>query len=162
MYETTLTANRCPFKWNTLPVFVRKTGQAQPRLIFNYLFIYKNILASHMEVATNVHNLLTIPSNKCLFSADIKHEYWVVNVYPDDRHYFAFPVPGIGHLQSTDMSQGARTSSFTFNELMNIVFRPILIPQPEPSLLHARTTKKFISLAFYIDGIFGAFETHQE
>ena len=141
---------------------MHKPGQVQPRLTFNYHFVYEDIPASHMEAATNMHNLLSIPSNKCLFSADIKHGYWVVNVHPDDCHYLAFHVPGIGQVQPTRMPQGARTSSFTFNELMNIVLRLIPTPQPEPSLLHGRTTKESTSLAFYMDDIFGAFKTHQE
>ena len=58
----------------------------------------------------------------------------------DDRHYLAFHVPGIGQVQPTRMPQGARTSSFTFNELMNIVLGPIPAPHPEPSLLHGKST----------------------
>ena len=96
MYERIVTANECPSKWNALPALIRKPGQVQPRLTFNYHFIYEDIPVSHMEAAINVHNLLSIPSNKCLFSADIKYGYWVVNVHLDDRHYLAFHIPRIG------------------------------------------------------------------
>ena len=92
----------------------------------------------------------------------MKHGYWVVNVHPDDRHYLAFHVPGIGQVQPTRMSQGARTLSFTFNNLMNIVLRPIPTFQLEPSLLHGKTTKDSASFAFYMDDIFEAFKTHQK
>ena len=162
MYKRTVTANECPFKWNALPVLIRKPGQVQPRLTFNYHFVYENIPASHMEVVINVHNLLSIPSNKCLFSRDIMYRYWVVNVYLDDHYYLVFHVPGIGQVQPTRMSQRARTSSFTFNELMNIDLGPIPTPQLEPSLLHGKTTKDFAPFAFYMDDIFGAFKTHQK
>ena len=60
------------------------------------------------------------------------------------------------------MPQGARTSVFTFGELMNIVLGPIPSPKPEPSLLHAKTPKDSASLAFYIDDNFGAFKTYHE
>ena len=113
-----------------------------------------------METATNVHNLLSIPSNKCLFSAEIKHVYWVVNIYLDDCHYLAFYILGIGQIQSTFMLQGSRTSSFTFNKLMIIVLGPIPTAQSESLLLYGKTTKDSASLAFYMDDIFGAFKTH--
>ena len=60
------------------------------------------------------------------------------------------------------MSQRVKTSVFTFGELMNIVFGPILFPKPELSLLHAKTPKNSALLAFYIDNIFGAFKTYQK
>ena len=53
-------------------------------------------------------------------------------------------------------------SSFTFNELINIVLVSILILQPEPSLLYKKITKDSAQLAFYIDNIFRAFKTKQE
>ncbi len=53
-----------------------------------------------------------------------------------------------------------QTSSFTFSELINIIFGPILSPQPETSLLHGRTAKDTASLVFYMNNIFGAFETY--
>ena len=81
-----------------------------------------------MELATNVHNLLSIPLNKYLFSADIKHKYWVINIYPDDCYYLTFYVPGIGQVQSKRMPQRAKTSSLTFNKLINIVLRPVFVP----------------------------------
>ncbi len=162
MYGRTVTANGRPSKWNANPVLMHKPGQVQPHLTFNYHFIYKDIPASHIEAANNVHNLLSIASNQCLFSADIKHGYWVVNVHSDDRHYLAFHVPGIGQIQPTRMPQGARTSIFTFNELMNIVLGPIPAPQPEPLLLYGKSTQDPASLTFYMDDIFRAFKTYHE
>ena len=128
----------------------------------NYHFIYEDLPASHIEAAANVHNLLGIPSHQCLFSADTKHGYWAVNVHPDDHHYLAFHVPGIGQVQPTRMPQGARTSVFTFGELMNIVLRPIPSPKTELSLLHTKTPQDSALLAFYMDDTFGAFKTYQE
>ena len=162
MYKRTITDNGYPSKWNTLPDLIHKPGQVQPRFTFNYHLVYEDIPASHMKVTINMHNLLSIPSNKCLFSADIKHEYWVVNVHLDDRHYLVFHIPGIRQVQPTSMSQGARTSSFTFKKFMNIVLGPIPTPQPELLLIHRKTTRDSAPFAFYIDDIFGAFKTHQE
>ena len=162
IYERTITANGCPFKWNSNPVLVPKPGQVQPPLTFNYHFIYEDIPASHMEAVLTVHDLLSILSYQCLFSADIKHGYWTVNIHPDDGHYLAFYVPRIDQVQPTHMPQGARISSFSFNEFMNIVFGPIPVLQPEPSLLYRKTAKDTTLLAFYMDDIFGVFKTHEE
>ena len=115
-----------------------------------------------MKMAANVYSLLGILSHQCLFSVDIKYDYWAVNVHPDDRHYFAFHVFGIGQVQPTRMTQGARTSVFTFGKLMNIVLGPIFSPKPEPSLLHAKTPKDSALLAVYMDDIFRAFKIYQE
>lgn len=101
MYKRTVTANRRSAKWNTNLVFVRKPDQVQTCLIFNYHFIYKNIPASHIKTATIMHDLLNILSNQSLFSTDIRHGYWVVNVYPNNRHYLAFHLPRIGQVQPT-------------------------------------------------------------
>ena len=81
-----------------------------------------------MEAATNVNNLLSIPSNKSLFSKNIKYKYWVFNVYPDDHHYLAFHVPRIGQVQPTHIPQETRSSTFNYNKLMNIVLRLITAP----------------------------------
>ena len=115
-----------------------------------------------MEAAANIYNLLGIPSHQCLFSAEIKHGYWAVNVHPDDHHYLTFYVPGIGQVQPTHMSQGARTSVFIFGEPMNIILEPIPSPKPEPSLFHVKTPKDSALLAFYMNDIFGTFKTYQK
>lgn len=98
MYEILVMANGCPSTWNALPVFVHKPGQIQRHLTFNYHFIYKDIPASHMEAVTNMHNLLNILSQKCLFSADIKHRYWAVNIHSDDYNYLKFHIFRIGKI----------------------------------------------------------------
>lgn len=56
----------------------------------------------------------------------------------------------------------AKTSSFIFNEFIDIVLRPIPLPQPESLILHSKTTKNSASFAFYIDDIFGPFKTYQK
>ena len=60
MYKRITIANDCPFKWNANLVFFLKSGQEQLRLTFNNHFIYENLLASHIEAATNIYNLLDI------------------------------------------------------------------------------------------------------
>ncbi len=83
-------------------------------------------------------------------------------MHPDDYHYLTFHVPGIGQIQSIRMLQGVRTSIFTFNKLMNIVFKSIPTPQPEPLLYHGKSAQDPAFFAFYIDDIFEVFKTYYE
>lgn len=110
-----------------------------------------------MQAATNVLDLCV-----CHLQISSKHKYLVVNVHHDERHYLTFHVRGIGQVESTRMPQRARISSFTFNELMNIVLGPILAAHLKLSLLHRKITHELVSLAFYMDNIFGAFKTYHE
>lgn len=95
IYKKTIKANGCLFKWNANLVFIFKPGQVQLCLTLNYNFIYGNILASYIKAATIVHNLLSILLYQCLFLVDIKHRYWVINIYSDNCYYFVFHIPGI-------------------------------------------------------------------
>ena len=112
-----------------------------------------------MEVAANLHHLLGILLHQCLFS---KYSYWIVNIHSDDCCYLIFHISEIGQVRLTHMLQRGKTSVFIFDGLMNIVLWLIPSPNPELSLFHAKTPNDSISLAFYMDGIFGAFKTYQE
>lgn len=86
-----------------------------------------------------MHDYLSDLMYKIYFSANLKHIYYYIELHPDDRHYFAFYLPSIGQLQLTRIMQGSQSSTFTMNELINIMFGPIPAPNPEPSLLHRDT-----------------------
>lgn len=60
------------------------------------------------------------------------------------------------------MPQEAKTSFFTFDELMNIILGLILLSQPEFLLFYRKTAKNNTSVVFYIDNSFGAFKIYQE
>lgn len=162
MYEKTVTANGRTSQWSALPNLVDKEGSVEPRLTFNYHFVYESPSASIMELSLRVHNNLGVGSHRSYFSADMKHGYWGVLVHPEDRHYLAFHIPGVGQLQPTRMPQGTRSSSFTYTELMNIILGAIPEPQPEPSLLHQEDPSKQADLCFYIDDIFGGHSSFEE
>lgn len=86
----------------------------------------------------------------------------MINVHPDDHYYLAFHVSSISQVQPTHMSQEATTLSFTFSELMIIVFGPILSSHLEPSSIYGKTAKDTALLAFYIIVIFRVFKTDQK
>ena len=156
MYERTVTANGKISEWNAAPVMVPKPGQVQPRLAFNYHHVWENIPGSHMELASKVHSFLSDPRHGSYCYVDFKHAYWVIPVHPDDCHYLAFNVPGLGQFQPTRLPQGSRTSSFSFQELMLIAFGSIPEPNPEPFLLQAESPEALVEMAFYIDDLFAA------
>ena len=162
MYEKTVSVNGRTSQWGAAPVLVKKPGSIEPRLTFDYHFVYEEPSGSIMELATRVHNNLGRSSHRSLFSADMKHGYWGVAVHPEDRHYLSFHIPGIGQLQPTRMPQGTRSSSFTYTELMNIILGPIPEPNPEPSLLHSEHHSKAPDSCFYIDDVFGGHASFEE
>lgn len=60
------------------------------------------------------------------------------------------------------MQQGSMSASFTLTELMYRVFEILPPPHNEPSLLHASEPSKPAPLTFYMDDIFGGFETFED
>ena len=157
IYERTQHANGKLSAWNAQAVIVDKTEDPkptdEPRITFNYSNVKEDMPGSHMELSSKVHDYLSDPRHKTFFQADIKHGYFSVILHPEDRHVFAFTIPGIGQLQPTRMPQGSRTAGHTMSELMNITLGPIPGPSPEPSLLHNDLDGP-PQLAFYMDDIF--------
>lgn len=162
MYEKITTANGRTSQWAAAPVLVNKSDSIEPRLTFNYHFVYEEPSGSTMKLAARAHSLMSNLSHRALFSADMKHGYWGVLVHPDDRNYLAFHVSGLGQLQPTRMPQGARISSFIFIELMNIVLGSIPELNSESSLLHSHDRHTTPGVAFYIDDTFGAHASYVE
>ncbi len=155
MYERTVVANGRMSPWAADAVLVKKAGKDEPRLTFNYHNVWEEPPGSLMETAEKTHEFLSSPSHGCFSKFDLKNAYWTVAIHPEDRYYFAFFCPGLGQLQPTRMPQGARTSSFTMNELGCIAFGDIPSPSPEPSLI-APSRTDLQHMTFYIDDLFPA------
>jgi len=119
----------------------------------------------YVELMARCHDYLGHPAHKWFHKADLKHGYWAILVNPDDRHYFAFSIPGAGQLQPTRMPQGSCSASFSFTELMYIVLG--LIPAVEgfeawESMLGSESPSTLPKSTFYIDDIFSGFRTFEE
>lgn len=165
LYELTTVANGFLSPWGANPVLVTKQGKDpihdEPRLTCNYHWLFEEKPGNQMELSERTLLFLAHPSHGRFMKADLKNGYWAVEVHPDDRYYLAFNVPGIGQVQPTRMAQGARSSSFTMNELGAIAFGEIPAPDPEPSLLHS-TPEQMQDLVYYVDDIFGAHKTIED
>lgn len=61
--------------------------------MFNNYSTNENIPSSYIKIASTVYKLLSILSYQCFFFADIKCRYWVVNISPNDKHYYVFYIP---------------------------------------------------------------------
>ena len=68
----------------------------ESRMIFDYSRITELFFGAHMELNSKIYNHLSNSRYEYLFSADLKHVYFIVLLYPDDKHYFAFTISGIG------------------------------------------------------------------
>lgn len=96
MYERTTTSNGKLSPWGAAPVLARKAGKIEPRLTFNYHYVFEEPPANHMELASRVHNFLSLPTHQWFSVFDLKNAYWTVVIHPDDRWILAFSIPGIG------------------------------------------------------------------
>lgn len=150
-------------QWGADPVLVKKPGKKEPRLTFNYHYVWEEPPGNQMQLSREAHGFLSLPTHAVFSQFDLKNGYWAVEIHPDDRHYLAFSVPGIGQLQPTRMAQGARSSSFTMNELGNIAFGGLPGPPIEPSFLHnPRGPEYHPDMTFYIDDLFPAHSSWSE
>ena len=110
-----------------------------------------------MKLSSKVHDNLSNSRHRCLFSADLKHAYYIIGLHPKDRHLFAFIISGIEQIQPIRMQQDSMSAGFTLAELMYRVFGFLPPPHNEPSLLHSPDPAESASLTFYMNDIFGGF-----
>ncbi|KAI1005899.1 hypothetical protein K3495_g2318 [Podosphaera aphanis] len=155
--------------WNAQEQLVDKSDTPEewdePRLTFNYQNVVEDTPGCFVELISRCHDYLGHPAHEMFFKLDLKHGYWATSVYPDDRHYFAFSIPGLGQLQPTRMPQGSCSASFSFIELMYLVLGwiPPNIDHPEiESLLASKTADVLPECTFYIDDIFSGFKTFEQ
>ena len=166
VYELTEPANGRLSQWNARAVIVDKvenpTPEDEPRVTFDYSRVHEELPGSHLELSSKVHDNLSDPRHQCLFAADLKHAYLTIPLHPDDRHYFAFTISGIGQVQPTRMQQGSKSAGFTMTELVYRAFGALPPPIGEPSLLHSSDPANLPILTFYMDDFFGGFRSFDE
>ncbi|KAI1005918.1 hypothetical protein K3495_g2302 [Podosphaera aphanis] len=137
----------------------------EPRLTFNYQNVVEDKPGCFVELISRCHDYLGDPSHKMFFKSDLKNGYWAIQVHPDDRHYFAFSMPGMGQLQPTRMPQGSCSASFSFTEQVYLVLGQVPPTDTFPgmgSILLPKETGQLPGAAFYIDDIFSGFQSFEE
>ncbi|KAI0996282.1 hypothetical protein K3495_g11899 [Podosphaera aphanis] len=170
MYERTVTANGKLSDWNAQAVIVNKTENPglcdEPKITFNYQNVKEDMSGCYLELMSKVHDHLSHLSHKFFLKFDVKHGYWNILVHPEDRHYFAFTISGIGQVRPTRMPQGSMSVGFSFTELMYIVLGDI--PEGEnkfqgmKSTLIANDESSLPKASFYIDHMFSGFSNFED
>lgn len=110
-----------------------------------------------VELSSKVHDHLSNPNHGCFFKADLKQAHLTVALHPEDRHLFAFTIPGIGQCQPTRMQPGSELAGFTMTAAVYKGFGFIQSTHQELSLLHSDDPSFPPPLSFYTDDFFGSF-----
>lgn len=153
-------------RWNARAVIVDKltnpTPEDEPRITFDYSRVTEDLPGTFMKLSSKVHDNLADPRHECLMAADLKHMYLTIGMHPEDRHYFAFTISGIGQLQPTRMQQGSQSVGFTMTEAVYRAFGALPPPMKELSPLHSGSPSTLPPLTFYMNDFFGGFENFEE
>ncbi|CAD6500186.1 BgTH12-04289 [Blumeria graminis f. sp. triticale] len=170
MFEKTMAANGKLSDWNAQAVIVDKSDNPgpwdEPRITFNYQNVKEDMPGCYLELMAKVHDHLSHPSHKFFLKFDVKHGYWNILVHPEDRHFFAFTIAGIGQVQPTRMPQGSMSAGFSSTELMYIVLGDIPPGQNQfpgmKSVLVPEDNSSPPKASFYIDDMFSGFQNFKD
>ena len=67
----------------------------EPKIIFNYLKIYKNLLKIYLKLSSKIYDYLLNFSYRYLFKVDFKYIYLTIPLHSKNRQYFAFIILNI-------------------------------------------------------------------
>ena len=70
-------------------------SENEPRIIFDYFRVIKDLPGSYLELSSKIYNNLADPRYRYLFAVDLKHAYYTIPLYSNNRYYFAFTISGI-------------------------------------------------------------------
>ena len=67
-------------------------------MIFDYSYIIELLSNAHLKLFSKVYDYLFNSRYKCLFSTDLKHVYFTISLYSNNKHYFAFTIFDINQI----------------------------------------------------------------
>lgn len=67
----------------------------KPRLIFNYSRVNKDLPGSYLKLLSKVYDNLSNLQHIYLFIVDLKHAYYTIELYPENRYLFTFTISSI-------------------------------------------------------------------
>ncbi|POS82123.1 hypothetical protein EPUL_005556, partial [Erysiphe pulchra] len=156
MYERTMSANGKLSDWNFQAIIVDKSENPgpwdEPIITFNYQNVKEDMPGCYLELMAKVHDHVSDPSHQFFPKVDVKHGYWNILVHPEDRHFFAFTISGIGQVQPTRMPQGSMRDIPAGNDGFPGM----------KSLLVAEDDLSLPRISFYIDDMFSGFSNFQD
>ena len=115
---------------------------------------------SYLKLCSKIHDYLSNSRHVCYFQMNIKHEYFCITVYRDDRYIFAFIILEIEQFQFTRMFQESASINFIMSELMNILLDFILELNSKSFLLHSDISDSS-SAMFYMNDVFEDFSSFE-
>ena len=67
----------------------------ESRMTFDYSHIIKLFSNTHLKLSSNVYDYLFNSRYERLFLTNLKHAYFTISLYSNDKHYFAFTISEI-------------------------------------------------------------------
>lgn len=155
IYEHIEKNNEHLFKWNARAVLVNKTENLsfsdEPRFTFDYFRVHEKLFEIYVKLSFRIHDNLFNFFHECLFSADLKHVYFIINLDEKARPLFAFTISDMKQLQPTRMPQGSKSANFIMTEIINKAFDEI---SEEFFFLHFAGSFQSSNLCFYMNDFF--------
>lgn len=96
--KCTIIVNSRLFPWSALAVLRNKLNQKQRRLTFNYHYIHEEKPASQLELIARAQDMVSHLSIQTYFLFDVKHDYWSLKVYLNNKYYLPCYCPRKGQL----------------------------------------------------------------
>ena len=98
----------------------------ESRMIYDYFHVTKKLFEIHMQLMIKCHDYFSDFRHEYFMITDLKHAYFTIKIYSDDREFFAFIILDLKQLQSTRMQQNFMTVFFTMSELICRALKKIL------------------------------------
>ena len=62
------------------------------KVIFNYFQMIEKFFDNHLKLFFKIHDHLLNSRHECLFFADLKHVYYIIQLHSKNKYYFAFTI----------------------------------------------------------------------
>ena len=136
--------------------------QNEPRIIFNYSKIKKNLFDTYIKLNSKIHDNFLNSRHKLLFAADLKYAYHIIKLHFKNRHYFVFIILNIKQLQFIRMQQNSKFANFIIIKLKYQAFETLLLSHNKLFFLHFINHKHLSILTFYTNNLFNDFFNFQK
>lgn len=123
----------------------------ESKLIFDYFRFHENLFEIYVDLFFRVYDNLSNSEHECLFSANLKHAYFTINLNEDFRSLFTFIIFKMSQLQLIRMSQNSKFVSFIMIKIINRVFNEI---SNESFFFHFSDQFQSLNFCFYMNDFF--------
>lgn len=129
IYEKTDFLNKQLSSWNVRAVLINKiensTSENELRMIYDYSKMMKKLSDVHVKLMFEDHDYLFDFKHECYMIANLKHDYFTIEIYSKNRKFFAFIISRLDQLQFTWMQQSFMTAFFIMFKLIYCALKKI-------------------------------------